>query len=42
VVIDVNYSFTDPSSPLHCDTDAAVEATARLLEAAREGERPVA
>lgn len=42
VVIDLNYAFTDPSSPLHCDTDAAVEATARLLEAAREGGRPVA
>ncbi|HXD63204.1 MAG TPA: isochorismatase family protein [Solirubrobacteraceae bacterium] len=42
VVIDLNYGFTDPSSPLHCDTDAAVQATARLLEAAREGERAVA
>jgi nicotinamidase-related amidase len=42
VVIDLNYGFTDPSSPLHCDTDAAVEATARLLEAAREGARAVA
>jgi maleamate amidohydrolase len=42
VVIDFNYAFTDPSSPLHCDTDTAVQATARLLEAARAGERPVA
>jgi maleamate amidohydrolase len=42
VVIDFNYAFTDPSSPLHCDTDAAVEATVRLLEAARTGGRPVA
>jgi nicotinamidase-related amidase len=42
IVIDLNYGFTDPSSPLHCDTDAAVQATARLLEAAREAERPVA
>jgi maleamate amidohydrolase len=42
VVIDFNYAFTDPSSPLHCDTDAAVEATARLLDAAREAGRPVA
>jgi maleamate amidohydrolase len=42
VVVDFNYGFTDPSSPLHCDTDAAVEATALLLEAAREGGRPVA
>ena len=42
VVIDLNYGFTDPESPLHCDTDEAVAATARLLEAAREGGRPVA
>lgn len=42
VVIDLNYGFTDPESPLHCDTDAAVEATARLLDAARAGGHPVA
>lgn len=42
VVIDLNHGFTDPESPLHCDTDAAVAATARLLEAAREGGAPVA
>lgn len=42
VVIDLNYGFTDPESPLHCDTDAAVQATARLLEAARAGGCPVA
>jgi maleamate amidohydrolase len=42
VVIDFNYAFTDPSSPLHCDTDTAVQATSRLLEAAREGARPIA
>jgi maleamate amidohydrolase len=42
VVIDFNYAFTDPESPLHCDTDEAVLATARLLEAAREGGAPVA
>ena len=42
VVIDLNYGFTDPESPLHCDADEAVMATARLLEAAREGARPVA
>jgi maleamate amidohydrolase len=42
VVIDLNYAFTDPSSPLHCDTDQAVAATARLLEASRAGDRPVA
>jgi maleamate amidohydrolase len=42
VVIDLNYGFTDPESPLHCDTDAAVQATAQLLGAARDGGRPVA
>lgn len=42
VVVDLNYAFTDPESPLHCDTDAAVAATARLLEAAREGGATVA
>jgi maleamate amidohydrolase len=42
VIIDFNYGFTDPESPLHCDTDAAVEATAQLLQAARDGGRPVA
>src|SRR5579884_3069360 len=41
VVVDLNRGFTDPASPLHCDTDAAVEATARLLEAARENRCPV-
>jgi nicotinamidase-related amidase len=40
-IIDFNYGFTDPESPLHCDTDAAVQATARLLQAAREGGRQV-
>jgi nicotinamidase-related amidase len=42
VVVDFNYAFTDPESPLHCDTDEAVAATARLLEAARAGGAPVA
>jgi nicotinamidase-related amidase len=42
VVIDLNHGFTDPSSPLHCDADAAVEAAARLLQAARDGGRPIA
>ena len=42
VVVDLNRGFTDPASPLHCDTDAAVEATARLLEAARGSGCPVA
>lgn len=42
VVVDLNRGFTDPTSPLHCDTEVAVEATARLLEAARENGCPVA
>jgi len=42
VIVDLNYAFTDPQSPLHCDTDEAVAATARLLEAARESGAPVA
>lgn len=42
IVVDLNRGFTDPSSPLHCDADAAVEATARLLVAAREAGCPVA
>src|SRR5437764_12580686 len=42
VVVDLNRGFTDPASPLHCDTDDAVEATARLLEAARTSGCPVA
>ena len=41
VVVDLNYGFTDPESPLCCDADEAVEATARLLEAARESGAPV-
>jgi maleamate amidohydrolase len=41
VVVDLNYGFTDPESPLCCDADGAVEATARLLEAARESGAPV-
>jgi maleamate amidohydrolase len=42
VIVDLNRGFTDPASPLHCDTDEAVEATARLLEAARSNGCPVA
>lgn len=41
VIIDLNYGFTDPASPLHCDTEGAVAATARLLEAARASGAPV-
>jgi len=42
VVIDLCYGFTDPSSPLHCDCEQAVAATARLLVAARTAGAPVA
>src|SRR6185312_10817493 len=35
VVVDLVNGFTDPASPLWCDADAAVAATARLLDAAR-------
>jgi maleamate amidohydrolase len=42
VVVDLVYGFTDPESPLWCDADAAVAATARLLDAAREAGAPVA
>ena len=42
IVVDLNLAFTDPASPLHCDTDATVAATAALLGAARAGGRPVA
>jgi maleamate amidohydrolase len=42
VVIDLCYGFTDPESPLHCDCDEAVSATATLLEAARAAGAPVA
>jgi maleamate amidohydrolase len=42
VVVDLVNGFTDPESPLHCDTDVAVAATARLLAAARERDLPVA
>jgi maleamate amidohydrolase len=42
VVVDLVNGFTDPASPLWCDADGAVEATARLLEAARAGGAPIA
>ena len=41
VVVDLSYGFTDTESPLHCDTNGAVDATARLLEAARDAGAPV-
>lgn len=42
LVIDMNNGFTDPASPLHCETDDAVAAIARLLAAARDAGAPVA
>ena len=42
VVVDLNLGFTDPASPLHCETDEAVAANVRLLEAARAAGAPVA
>lgn len=42
VVVDLVEGFTDPDSPLSCDADAAVAATARMLEAARASGAPVA
>lgn len=41
IVVDFSYGFTDPDSPLHCDCDAALAATARLLEAFRDRGAPV-
>lgn len=40
LVVDFSYGFTDPESPLGCDADKALEATARLLAAARELDVP--
>jgi maleamate amidohydrolase len=42
VVVDFSNGFTDPASPLHCDCDSALDATAQLLTAAREAGAPVA
>ena len=42
VVVDLVNGFTDPESPLWCDADDAVAATARLLVAARASGAPVA
>ena len=42
VVVDLVNGFTDPESPLWCDADEAVRATASLLAAARGAGVPVA
>jgi nicotinamidase-related amidase len=41
VVVDFIEGFTNPESALACDTDAAVEATRSLLDAARASGAPV-
>jgi maleamate amidohydrolase len=41
LVIDVNFGFTDPASPLVCDLDGVVAAIGRLLDEARRAEIPV-
>jgi nicotinamidase-related amidase len=41
LVVDFSCGFTDPASALGSDLDDAVEATARLLAAARAGDLPV-
>ncbi|MBE2314951.1 isochorismatase family protein [Solirubrobacter sp. CPCC 204708] len=41
VVVDLNYGFTDPSSPLACDLDDVLVATRALLDVARDVGVPV-
>ena len=41
VVVDLNYGFTDPSSPLACDLDAVLLAVRDLLAVARSASVPV-
>ncbi len=40
VVVDMILGFTDPASPLHCDTEEAIVAIGELLGAARRAGRP--
>lgn len=42
IVVDMILGFTDPASPLHCETDEAVASIGELLMAARHGLRPIA
>lgn len=42
VVVDLSLGFTDPASPLACDTRTALPAAAVLLDAARAANVPVA
>ena len=41
VVVDLNYGFTDPSSPLACDLDAVLDSVCGLLATARSASVPV-
>jgi maleamate amidohydrolase len=41
LVVDFSRAFTDPSMPLAADLTAEIEATTRVLEAARAGGHPV-
>ena len=41
VVVDLNYGFTDPSSPLACDLEEVLGATRSLLDVARSAGVPV-
>lgn len=41
VVVDLNYGFTDPASPLACDLDDVLVATRSLLDVARGRRVPV-
>lgn len=41
VVVDLNYGFTDPSSPLACDLDQVVVSCRELLDVARGAGVPV-
>ncbi len=41
LIVDFSYGFTDPSSPLYCDADAALAVTADLLRSVRSARLPV-
>ena len=41
VIVDMNYGFTDPESPLVCELDDTVDAIGRLLEVMRRADLPV-
>ncbi len=41
VIVDMNYGFTDPESPLVCELDDTIDAIRRLLDAMRRAELPV-